>query len=309
MRPHVRIAFLAVLLAAFSAYAYFSSAPLGTGADLAPAATADLQLFLNNEPVGSVANMAVLKSRLRSMKKKLPNFNAPGGELPNIGRIVFYPEPGTAMTDIGKVSDELYVSLDYPSRHSFFAIWDRNACVNSSSDRSTSDRPAVVLSTAKLSPNELRNIQTTERCLVRTMLNPTKPMNLYGSVLVKSYQVAYTTLEISAAGTYLINEPNADQRVSPSANLANPQVSRRLNSAVVKQRQIAAAALDQEVSSWFERRVVEGSSDFYFANEKLIALPMVVNGGAKFSSLSEVLRRARQPNTIMDIVIDNTGPR
>ena len=313
MNAYIRILVLVVLLIVGILAGFMSSAQqISSTTGVAPT-TEDLPLFLNGSSVGSVANTALLENRLRSFHDKLPDTNVADGSLPNIGRLVLVPDDRISMVQLGKIWGNIYDTFGPPTFERI-SLWTGSACdENPSGTRNAA--PVFVLSNKSASREELENITANEGCSLDSRVFVTQPRSQYSRRLVKGYRTSYTSLEIGASGSYLLNEQarNPQHRVHLQANLNHPSYSRKVDSAPVVQRRVEPGSLEKEVNSWIERRVTEGSQELRWpsdADRSSVILPIVINGNASYSTLTPILRLLRQRKDVrLYIVVDNSVGR
>ncbi len=255
------------------------------------ATTEDIPIYLDGVPTGSVAKTQPLVGRLRSLSSKLDtNANLASGGLANIGNIVFSPDDNISMTDFGRVWDSVKEFFNYPP-FDRIALWGGNSCAEAGGDRHPFSGSVFVLSNSLMSPDDLTRIKSGSKCWVKTQIYTDDSPSPYQRRFLKSHRTAYTSLEITQSGSYLLNEQvkNARLRVSPVANLSNPGLARKVDAAIVKQRHIDAVSLDTEISAWIERRTQEGSEDFDWDSSGSIVLPIIVSGKSAYSAVAGIL--------------------
>ena len=189
MKVHIRIVLLVSLLAVFVCLGLLSSAQQLTIANVPSATTEDLPLFLDGEPIGSMANTSALESRFRSLQEKLdsrsmnsatsfnsqntfaegsnslPNSDSTvssdsaGGEYPNIGRIIFALDDRLPMARVGELRAKLRDYFGYPAFERIFLLGRQPCDEIKSTRRKSGDR--FVLSNSRLSADELKKMRQT----------------------------------------------------------------------------------------------------------------------------------------------------
>jgi len=311
MKVHIRIFLLVSVLAGFVWLGFLSSAQqLPTHNALAPT-NADLPLSLNGEPIGSMANTRALESRLQSLKAKVDNFNSAGEAVPNIGRLVLVADPRLSLAKLGQLWDKLDEFFDYP-------IFERMAlstgeCDVNSTRTAVQGGPIHVVSNSPIAAGELEKIKT-NGCWVGTyVIKVTRADGAYAARLLRSYRTAVTSMEINQNGGYVLNEQVKDAhfRASPTANLNNRKLSRKVDAASVTQRPIDAASLKKEIDSWVKRRSAEGPIHGMTPDEGVVELPVIVNGMVSYDALSPILKLIGTEKVRLTILIDEavgTGP-
>ena len=306
MNAYIRIILLAAALVSFTCIGLLSFAQKVPNAKLSSPTDSDLPLFLNGEPIGSMANTSNLESRLASLPGGAKsNVNGADG-LPHIGNMVFVPDDRLSMSGLADLWDKIDDNFDYP-RYNSMALWAGNPCDGGSTGPTSSHRSAFVLSNSKLSVEELRKLRESEGCWIRTEVLWVKPPSTYSARLLKSYRTAVTSLEITNSGSYFLNEqvPNEKLRASPIANLGNPALRRRVDAAQIKQRSIDPNSLEKEVEAWVKLRDAEGPIGMSSEDDPAAELPLIVSGQVSFETLAPVLKVLAGKRNPMTIVVNS----
>ena len=306
MKVHIRILLLASVLAGFVWLGFLSSAQqLPTHSALAPT-NEDLPLSLNGEPVGSMANTRVLEARLQSLKAKVDNnFNSGGEALPNIGRLVLVPDQRLSFVQIGRLWDKLDEFFDYP-------VFERMALSTGACDAETGrtaskSGPTFVLSNSPIAAGDLDKLKM-NGCWIDTHVIKVSPSDgAYATRLLRSYRTAVTSMEVTQTGGYFLNEQVKDERfrASPTSNLDNPKLRRKVDAATVTQRPITSASLKKEIDSWIIRRGAEDPIHGMSADEGIVELPVIVSGMASYDALSQILKFIGNEKVRLMVVIDD----
>lgn len=307
MKATIRIILLISLLAGFVFLGILSSAQQIPTAKV-NSTTEDLPLFLDGKPVGSMSNVQTLESQFRSLQAKLDNANMADGSLPNIGRAVFVPEHRLSMSSFAQLWDKIGEFFDYPVS-SRMALFDGQPCDEHFGGPAKSPAPSFVLSNSQFSVGEVAKIKSQENCWVEIQVISLGPQPGPPNRLLKSYRTAVTSMEITDTGAYLLNEQVRDARLraSPMANLENPALRRRVDSAPLTQRPVDPTALEKAVSSWVERRVAEGSSGV-LEDAGLVELPIIVAGQTSYGALEQILKFVPKQKVKLIIVVNNIAP-
>ena len=313
MKAHIRIILLLSLLSAFMCFGFLSS---GKGLwDSTVTAPEDLPIYLDGEPLGSVANTQPLEKQFRSFKAKVDarqgnlNYNVGlGGGRLTIGRIVLFPDDRLSASQLGRVWDKIYEFFDDPPFERI-VLWGGGSCEKLPQRQTVADGSTFVLSNSPLSSDEQKRIRRNEQCWLHAEM-VTTDQSLYSRQQVKSYRVSVSSIEITDTGSYLLNEqsPNPQSRVSPVANLASPSFRRKLAAAKIKQRPISTESLESEVRSWIEKRIAEGSDDLVWDESGSVVLPIIINKKAPYSALAPVLRLINQPKIRVTLIIEDPAP-
>lgn len=313
MKGPLRIILLVSLLTAFLFFALLSSGQHPPAATVDKSTAGDLLLYLDGQPLGSVANTEPLENRFRELKVKVDqrqgnsnvNLGIGGGPL-NIGRIVVFPDDPLSADHLGQIWDKIDDFFDYPA-YERMAFWSGGDCERFPRRSSTEGGSTFVLSNRPLTSDEQQKIKGNQQCWLDASLI-TADFSAYSKQLVKSYRTSISSLEITGDGTYILNEQlsNPRNRVSPIANLAHPTFRRKLAAAVVKQRPIAAESLKNEVNSWIEKRIAEGSEDLVWDESGRAVLPIIINKKAPYLSLSKLLQLINRSEIRVSVIVDGS---
>jgi hypothetical protein len=296
----IRIGLLTFALVAFAFVGFLSSAwphsPQSATLD-----ADEVPIFLDGEPFGSTANTTRLKAHLTSLKARLPNMNAGGEALPNLGGLVVVPNNETSMATVASLFEDV-VDAAGTSGFGKIVIGGDRPC---SGDKT---RKTFVLSNRTMSFDELRKTRDSLECWPATTIIESGATSNYSKRLLKSYRTSATSLEITESGSYLLNEraPSAASRVSPMANLNHPTFGRRVDSAVLRQRPIEAAKLESEVLAWITLRSSEGSDDLRWNDDGTVVLPIIVNANTRFSSLASILTFIKRADLTVTLVVESS---
>lgn len=300
----LRIALLASLLVAFACVTLLSSTPMQVGPNSLPE---EVPVFLDGQPFGSSSDTSQLKAHLTSLKARLPNINAGGEALPNLGALILMPNHDTSMATVSKLYEDASDAAGFQGFEKT-VIGSDVACSDSNQEKESTKR-IFVLSNRPMSPDDLRKARAKLYCRPTVSILNANASTNYSKRLIKSYRIAATSLEILASGTYLFNERSLSPaaRVSPMANLNHPTFGRRVDSAVVRQRPIDAARLADELNTWTTLRAKEGSDDLRWNSDETVILPIIVNSKTTFSALGPVLDLIKGSNMSIAIVVDSTS--
>jgi hypothetical protein len=253
-----------------------------------------------------MANTRALESRLQSLKAKVDNnFNSAGEALPNIGRLVFVPDQRLSFAQLGRLWDKLDEFFDYP-------VFERMALSTGACDADpgrmeSKSEPTFVLSNSPILAGDLEKLKK-NRCWIAThVIRLTPSDGAYATRLLRSYRTAVTSMEVTQTGGYFLNEQVKDERfrASPTANLDNPALRRKVDAATVTQRPISPASLRKEIDSWIARRGTEDPIHGMSADEGVVELPVIVSGMVSYDALSQILQFIGNEKVRLMIVIDD----
>ena len=299
MKTYLRILLLVVVLGSFASLAILSFAQR-----VAPPAgqAGDLPLYLNGEAVGSVADTRPLVNRLKALDAKVNrNANLPDGGIPTVGRVILHPDDKLPMAGFGRIWDSVTDYFGFPPFEGF-EIWNGDSCTEKSDRR---PRPIYVLSNAPMSTDDLKKARAGDSCALQAEVYTSTVQWRYYARYVKSYRLYYSSLEITDSGSYALNEQAKDERsrISPNSNLGSPALGRRVDAAIVKQRPLAADAVEKEIAAWIDRRAQEGSEELSM-DEGVLVLPIIASSKASYAALSHVLSMVHRANVRLVIVIN-----
>ena len=306
MKVYLQCFILLLLLAAFACFAIFSSAQRVLPGQTASQTNSDLPIYLNGELLGSLANTGPLVQRLKSLEGKIGgNANLADGRPPNIGRILLLPGDTLSIKEFGLLRNTVGDFYDYPPFERM-AILSGGSCAEAKQGPAAAKGTTFVLSNAPISKGELLRVRSSEQCWLPVEVFTPYEQSRYYTRFVKSYRVAYSSMEITDTGSYVLNEQaaNPKDRVSPAANMGHPTFGRRIDAAPLKQRPIAVGSLEQETLAWIDRRIAEGSDELFMDDAEAIVLPIIVNGKAPFSALSQILKTIHHPNVKLTIIVN-----
>lgn len=306
LNANTRIGLLVLLLVAFASVGFLTSAQLR--APQSSFLTEEVPVFLDGQQFGSSSNTYELKKHLDSLKSKLPNTNAGGEALPNLGGLVVIPNPETSMKTIALLLQEVQDAAGFAG-FAKIAFSVTSSCSDPTDSVRKTTR-SMVLSSRPIPSNDLEKERSKLSCLPAASIIAADAGTAYSKRLVKSYRVAATSIEVTEAGSYLVNgqAPSRAARVSPLANLDHPSFSRRVDSAVLRQRPVDSSKLAEEIKAWIELRSKEGSEDLSWNSDTdtNVVLPIIVSGKARFSSLAPVLELIQRSDVSLAIVVDST---
>ncbi len=325
MLTRTKVLLLILLLAIFASFGLLSSAQQRPSSAVGTATDGDLPLFLDGEPVGTVANIRPLTAKLSVVLRKHTQSshlgaNAPDGSIPITGRVVFVPDEGMSLLHFGQISEAVQTLFDYDWSRKL-VLFNKSGCGGVPSPKSKPDPANIVLSTRPFTPDELANMGVGEKCWFDTSVKiATTPR------LLKSYRVSTTSIEIADDGSYFVNEqmPNAPPRIGPDANWSVSS-NRILDAAPLKRRPIDTASLKTEVNAWVEKRTAEYNAEWRKMGEDIPAesatsqpsyiyhgpleLLIIVSGKPSYSSLERVLGLIGRSTISVTIVVNASAGR